>query len=85
VTPERGQTYRARVRMRRDADWTIKPGVELLDGLELIVQTGWLIDDIDQYLGEYAMRSPTLGMFGLTWIASGDLDLLDDAEEGCTT
>jgi len=80
MTPEQGYTYRARVRMRRGAGWNVKPGIERLDGMELLVERGWLIDDIEQYLGEYAMRSRQLEPFGLTWIASGDVELLGVVE-----
>jgi hypothetical protein len=71
------QRYRARVRMRRGEGWMLKPGLELLDGQLIEVEAMWRMGDGDPeiYRGEWAMgMSVELRQYGVTWIASGDLD-----------
>lgn len=72
---ERYKSYRVRVRIRRGAQWLVKPGVERLDGREIDVEAWWVIgDESGLYEGEWAMGSDSLKPYGITWIASGDLD-----------
>lgn len=56
----------------------LKPGIEKFIGNTIRVQAGWLIEDLPQYEGEYAMivldEEPIKEV--LTWVASGDLTRL---------
>jgi len=64
------QRYTARVAIRRGDDWEVRPECERLDGQEVFVTAGWLMDEADPYPGEWAMW---LEDSAITWIASGDL------------
>lgn len=72
--------YRVRVRMRSDGRYRLKPGLSSLDGRELTVTVGWRIDADDSalYAGEWALRSLELDEWGITWIASGDVEVLEE-------
>lgn len=80
---ERYRCYRCRVNMRHAGIYAAhKPGLERLNGRELVLEAAWLIDDLQLYLGEFAMRELhgthlLLEEFGITWIASGDLEILE--------
>lgn len=58
-TPDQWGTRRVRVRLRRarpdGSPWPVKPEAEPLDGRELDLQYGWVIEDDDgRYPGEVA-------------------------------
>ena len=56
----------------------VKPSVENLRGKVLVLDVLWLMDDEDQYPGEYALSThggcgELLHLAGTSWIASGDV------------
>lgn len=77
---ERYKYYKAVINNRVGPGWHVKPECEGMDGAPVIVSTGWLIDDISMYEGEWAMLIEGDGRkdFPISWIASGDLK---DVEE----
>jgi hypothetical protein len=74
--------YRARVSIRRVAP--VRPEAEPLDGREVVVSGGWPFDtDEDRggpYRGEWAMILAPEFDTGIAWIASGDLENLEEIE-----
>lgn len=75
---ERFGSYRVRVKLRRGPEWRLKPGVEAIDGREITVCVQWRITEEDSsiYAGEWALGSPDLEDVGITWVASGDVEVL---------
>lgn len=82
MTIERFHTYRVRVCVRRGRRFRVKPAAQALDGRTITVTAGWPIGESDSalYAGEWALRSPELEPYGITWIASGDVEVLEEVE-----
>lgn len=83
--PDQWGTRRVRVRLRRarpdGSPWPVKPEAEPLDGRELDLMYGWVMDEDDPYPGEVAwlLLSDEQLRRGLPetvpiWVASGDLE-----------
>ena len=84
--PEQWGTRRVRVRIRRTrpdgSPWPVKREAEILDGLELDLEYGWVIENDDRrYPGEVAwlLRGDEVARRGLPdtvpiWLPSGDLE-----------
>ena len=70
---QRYKYYFATVKIRRGDNWRVRPDAEDIDGRLIRVSTGWLIDDISMYEGEFAMIIDAVYDTGIGWIASGDL------------
>lgn len=77
-------SYRATVRFRRNEKYVVMPhreaAVEALDGRTFVFETLWRIgeEESDIYGGEVAMKAPEVDAAGLYWIASGDLEILEE-------
>lgn len=84
--PDQWGSRRVRVRLRRarpdGSPWPVKPEAEPLDGRELDLEYGWVIEDDDsRYPGEVAwlLRGDEVRRRGLPetvpiWLPSGDLE-----------
>ena len=71
---------KARVKIRRGEGWDVKPDAEVLDGQVIEVSKGWSLteDESSIYVGEdaYIIDSPKPSP--ILWLASGDLEFLDN-------
>jgi hypothetical protein len=88
IAIERGKRYRCVVRMRDDGR-VRKPGIEALEGRELVLYPGWEIDDVGPPIdGEFAMLEAEgcamWNEFRVSWIASGDVEVIGEAEREAT-
>lgn len=77
--------YRVRVCIRRGPGFIIRPDVDVdrIDGRLMIVNVMWRItaEESETYAGEYALSAPELEDASLTWIASGDVEVIEEIEE----
>jgi len=75
---------RMRVKIRRGPGWGVKPGAEQIDGRVYVFLQGWMSDDDDPYPGErvWIPSDENYPKFAPAWIAEGDLERVDDNEEG---
>lgn len=80
---ERYETYKVLVKLR--PTWRgqpLKQRVAELQGQTITVEAGWLMDEDDQYPGEWAMlvSEEVIDKYHISWIASGDLEILNKVE-----
>ncbi len=85
-------SYRCRIAMRPLYNGNpVKPELQGLQGQEFLLRAMWLQDDQDTYPGEWAMgdahiaSDPILRLLSasgghLTWIASGDVEVLEEVD-----
>ncbi len=83
MTIELHHTYRVIVHLRVwPWRWKLKPQAPPLDGKELVLTAAWKIaaEDREQYEGEIAFLGRDLDPYGIGWIASGDLVVVEEID-----
>ena len=80
------ETYHCRIKQRAEySGKKLKPSCTSLEGKEIELQAMWRMDDDDKYPDEWAMGGvdscrELLELAGITWIASGDVEILSVEE-----
>lgn len=77
---KRYEIKKCRIKFRRTEKLVVKPEAEALNGREVELMIGWRIEEDDRrYPNEWALITAPghdRALFPLTWIASGDVQIL---------
>jgi hypothetical protein len=82
---QRGKNIKCRVKLRKSYDGReMKPCCKQLDGKNLELYVLWKMNDDDPYPNEWALGEREAGELmkaGITWVASGDVEILNAQRE----
>ena len=92
INPMQHSTYLCKINFRETyKGHKLKEGLEELNGTEIELYCAWICEEEERYAGECAMttmnalKNDTLIRHNLSWIASGDLEILEKRKSRTNT